>query len=185
MTTLHKAVQQALELLSVGRVQLAADTLSTALQEPVQEPVATNSQFVQAVRRLVIGFEHVSGIARLWEPDHASGPDRAKWANGTEACADVAKFLNRPEFAPMDRYGVVYEFDTPFGLHKSFECAPYNGQRPTRAVEVFEHPAPQPVELSDEEIEALAREMARSGKSLEWRVRAVIAAHQRKQEGKV
>ena len=34
MTTLSKAVQQALELLSVGRVQLAVDTLSTALEEP-------------------------------------------------------------------------------------------------------------------------------------------------------
>ena len=42
MTTLSTAVQQALELLSVGRVQLAVDTLSTALQEPMQEPVAVH-----------------------------------------------------------------------------------------------------------------------------------------------
>lgn len=47
----------------------------------------------EAVQRLVTGFEHVSGIARQWEPDHSSGADRAKWARATEACADVAKLL--------------------------------------------------------------------------------------------
>ena len=47
----------------------------------------------EAVQRLVMGFEHVSGIARQWEPDHSSGADRAKWARATEACADVARML--------------------------------------------------------------------------------------------
>lgn len=51
-------------------------------------------QWLVKVRRLVEGFEHVSGIARLWEPDHSSGSERALWSRATEACADVAKLLH-------------------------------------------------------------------------------------------
>ncbi len=47
----------------------------------------------ELLERLVSGFEHVSGIARQWEPDHSSGKDRALWAKATEACADVVKVI--------------------------------------------------------------------------------------------
>lgn len=51
-------------------------------------------EWLVKVRRLVQGFEHVSGLARLWEPDYSSGSERALWAHATEACADVAHLLN-------------------------------------------------------------------------------------------
>ena len=51
-------------------------------------------EWLVKVRRLVKGFEHVSGIARLWEPDYSSGSERALWSRATEACADVTKLLN-------------------------------------------------------------------------------------------
>lgn len=54
-------------------------------------------EWLVKVRRLVQGFEHVSGIARLWEPDYSSGSDRALWSRATEACADVAKLLREAD----------------------------------------------------------------------------------------
>lgn len=54
-------------------------------------------EWLVKVRRLVQGFEHVSGIARLWEPDYSSGSERALWARATESCADVAKLLREAE----------------------------------------------------------------------------------------
>ena len=53
--------------------------------------------FIDAVLRLVKGFNHVSGIARQWEPDYSTGEDRAKWANATEACADVVRLMPLPQ----------------------------------------------------------------------------------------
>lgn len=55
------------------------------------------AEWLVKVRRLVQGFEHVSGIARLWEPDYSSGSERALWSRATEACADVAKLLREAE----------------------------------------------------------------------------------------
>ena len=62
-----------------------------AERERCAKPVP--DEWLVKVRRLVEGFEHVSGIARLWEPDYSSGNERALWARATEACADVAKLL--------------------------------------------------------------------------------------------
>ena len=59
----------------------------------------------EAAARLVAGFNHVSGIARLWEPDHSSGADRAKWAKATEACADVARLLSAAPQPPAAQQG--------------------------------------------------------------------------------
>lgn len=58
---------------------------------------ALPAEWLVKVRRLVQGFEHVSGIARLWEPDYSSGSERALWSRATEACADVAKLLRETE----------------------------------------------------------------------------------------
>jgi len=60
-------------------------------------PSTLPAEWLVKVRRLVQGFEHVSGIARLWEPDYSSGSERALWARATEACADVAKLLREAE----------------------------------------------------------------------------------------
>lgn len=57
-------------------------------------PSTLPAEWLVKVRRLVEGFEHVSGLARLWEPDYSTGSERAMWARATEACADVAKMLN-------------------------------------------------------------------------------------------
>ena len=62
-----------------------------AERERCAKPVP--DEWLVKVRRLVEGFEHVSGIARLWEPDYSTGSERALWARATEACADVAKLL--------------------------------------------------------------------------------------------
>ena len=40
---------------------------------------ALPAEWLVKVRRLVQGFEHVSGIARLWEPDYSTGSERAMW----------------------------------------------------------------------------------------------------------
>jgi hypothetical protein len=62
--------------------------------EGLERDAATHEALRDATSKLVEGFNHVSGIARLWEPDHSSGRDRALWARATEACADVAKMLD-------------------------------------------------------------------------------------------
>lgn len=69
----------------------AAQARVAAERERCAKPVP--DEWLVKVRRLVEGFEHVSGIARLWEPDYSSGNERALWARATEACADVAKLL--------------------------------------------------------------------------------------------
>ena len=61
-----------------------------------QRPQVPDEWLVK-VRRLVQGFEHVSGIARLWEPDNSSGNELVLWSRATEACADVAKLLQEAE----------------------------------------------------------------------------------------
>ena len=66
-----------------------------AERERCAKPVP--DEWLVKVRRLVQGFEHVSGIARLWEPDYSSGNERALWSRATEACADVAKLLREAE----------------------------------------------------------------------------------------
>ena len=66
-----------------------------AERERCAKPVP--DEWLVKVRRLVQGFEHVSGIARLWEPDYSSGNERALWSRATEACADVAKPLREAE----------------------------------------------------------------------------------------
>ena len=67
----------------------------SAERERCAKPVP--DEWLVKVRRLVQGFEHVSGIARLWEPDYSSGSERALWSRATEACADVAKLLRDAE----------------------------------------------------------------------------------------
>lgn len=67
----------------------------SAERERCAKPVP--DEWLVKVRRLVQGFEHVSGIARLWEPDYSSGSDRALWSRATEACADVAKLLREAD----------------------------------------------------------------------------------------
>ena len=73
----------------------AFDAGVAAERERCAKPVP--DEWLVKVRRLVQGFEHVSGIARLWEPDYSSGSDRALWSRATEACADVAKLLREAD----------------------------------------------------------------------------------------
>jgi hypothetical protein len=51
------------------------------------------NEWLVKVRRLASGFEHVAGLARMWEPDHSTGSERVLWARASEAYADVAKLL--------------------------------------------------------------------------------------------
>lgn len=73
------------------------DAAVAAERDRCAKPVP--DEWLVKVRRLVEGFEHVSGLARLWEPDYSSGSERALWASATEACADVAKLLNEAKKA--------------------------------------------------------------------------------------
>ena len=75
--------------------QAELDAAVAAERERCAKPVP--DEWLVKVRRLVQGFEHVSGIARLWEPDYSSGSERALWSRATEACADVAKLLRDAE----------------------------------------------------------------------------------------
>ena len=77
------------DMLKFGRAVQSAE------RERCAKPVP--DEWLVKVRRLVQGFEHVSGIARLWEPDYSSSSERALWSRATEACADVAKLLREAE----------------------------------------------------------------------------------------
>ena len=43
--------------------------------------------------RCVRGIDHLSEIARLWEPDHSSGADRRGWLLAKDARDDAAELL--------------------------------------------------------------------------------------------
>ena len=83
------------------RDRLAAEVEALRADAAKRERCAMSDEWLVKVRRLVQGFEHVSGIARLWEPDYSTGSERALWARATEACADVAKLLNGSTDAAM------------------------------------------------------------------------------------
>lgn len=42
--------------------------------------------------------------------------------------------------ASQDAYGIAYEYDGPFGLHRSFDGKKYNGRYPDRSVTLYTHP---------------------------------------------
>lgn len=78
-----------------------ASTIAEMVRAEQSRPLP--DEWLVKVRRLVQGFEHVSGLARLWEPDYSSGSERALWTRATEACADVAKLLRDAE-GPNDQH---------------------------------------------------------------------------------
>lgn len=43
--------------------------------------------------RCVAGIDHLSGLARLWEPDHSSGADRRGWVLAQDARDDAERVL--------------------------------------------------------------------------------------------
>ena len=43
--------------------------------------------------RMVAGIEHLAELARLWEPDHSSGADRAGWLRAQDAKDDALRLL--------------------------------------------------------------------------------------------
>ena len=42
----------------------------------------------------------------------------------------------------QEPYCFIYEYDTPLGLHRSFQCGTYNGKEPNRAVKLYAAPIP-------------------------------------------
>lgn len=50
-----------------------------------------------------------------------------------------------PRYAEPTLYSYVYEWDySPGVVHRSFDCAPYNGRQPDRTIEVFRAPKEKP-----------------------------------------
>lgn len=94
-------------------------------------------------------------------------------------CMD-AKKVAQPEQEP---YGIAYEYDGPFGLHRSFRHKYRNGKYPDRSVTLYT--APQPAKpLTDEQIDDLMptnTSMSRN-QSLRWMARAVERAHNIKEQ---
>lgn len=52
-----------------------------------------NERLREVVQRLVVGIDHLSEIARQWEPDHSSGADRRRWLLANDARDDAIRLL--------------------------------------------------------------------------------------------
>lgn len=50
-------------------------------------------QMRDVLQRCVKGIDHLSELARLWEPDHSSGADRRGWVLAKDARDDAAELL--------------------------------------------------------------------------------------------
>ena len=86
----------------------------------------------------------------------------------------------------MDEPVPVGWFESPNG---AFRANPlYRFDWPSELIQwsfaVYLHPSPQPLTLSDEQIDELAHEMVKGGKSANWLARAVLAAAQEKHDSK-
>ena len=213
MTTLREAAQQALEALKMidnampfPVAKHAIKQLSDALAEPVQRPSA---DLIEAVDTLLNEAlcdcpdrmkhergEHLSGChlfdvneARLrmtqsTEPEQEPVLDReATWWSlvmGAAAAIENAEHCLRDEDAIRAAKGAAKHYRE-------------------KAEALYTHPAPQPVELTDEEIKYATLEQQNhlldhiyeygvSAEGVTQRIyklaRAVIEAYQRKQEGK-
>lgn len=51
------------------------------------------SDLTAVMLRMVAGIDHLSEIARQWEPDHSSGSDRRGWVMAKDARDDALKLL--------------------------------------------------------------------------------------------
>lgn len=51
------------------------------------------SDMGQIMARMGAGIDHLSKIAREWEPDHSSGADRAGWVRATDAARDAQRLM--------------------------------------------------------------------------------------------
>lgn len=54
-----------------------------------------------------------------------------------EKCDGIGRIFDWHQSSADVPYLYVYEYDTPFGLHREFYPTTYNGQEPTRAVPLF------------------------------------------------
>ncbi|HET6788026.1 MAG TPA: hypothetical protein VFH49_08705, partial [Aquabacterium sp.] len=51
------------------------------------------SDLTAVMLRMVAGIDHLSDIARQWEPDHSSGSDRRGWLLAKDARDDALRLL--------------------------------------------------------------------------------------------
>lgn len=51
------------------------------------------SDLTTVMTRMIAGIDHLSELARQWEPDHSSGADRRGWALAKDARNDALRLL--------------------------------------------------------------------------------------------
>ena len=51
------------------------------------------SDLTAVILRMAAGIDHLSELARQWEPDHSSGADRRGWALAKDARNDALRLL--------------------------------------------------------------------------------------------
>jgi hypothetical protein len=51
------------------------------------------SDLTSVMLRMVAGIDHLSELARQWEPDHSSGADRRGWVLAKDAREDAMRLL--------------------------------------------------------------------------------------------
>lgn len=76
-SALKRDLQYARDGLTKGRTRMRED----------------NERLREVVQRLVVGIDHLSEIARQWEPDHSSGADRRRWLLANDARDDAIRLL--------------------------------------------------------------------------------------------
>lgn len=86
--TLHNELDGNLRLRDLGGAK-PDEPMTTFLERVFAERDALREVAV----RMVDGIDHLSEIARLWEPDHSSGADRRGWLLAKDARDDAARLL--------------------------------------------------------------------------------------------
>ena len=79
---------------------------------------------------------------QLFDALKSVDPDTKRLPPGFRDFARAVLALAAPVAQP---YAYIYEYDTPFGLHRQFDSSSWNGARPNRTVAVFTA-APAPAE---------------------------------------
>ncbi len=95
----HPGVKHALTLaMSAGRDQglreaKEAFDLSVHMYARNNDLMLCISDLSAVIVRMAAGIDHLSEIARQWEPDHSSGAERRGWVLANDARDDALKLL--------------------------------------------------------------------------------------------
>jgi hypothetical protein len=193
MTTLREAAQQALEAL-----EKSIDTVRNEYNTDWRHGLPTREKQLLAIREQVDKHEAAINALRA----ALSEPEQQKATEAYWLIDHTGRYYQNPKH-PLNSQRTEPEQEPLFLLHTGavgsdgeqddWETEADSGRRvdafcrkhPGQTIGLYPHTAPQPVELTDEEIAAISAECAAS--AYRWNdfefARAVIEAYQAKQEG--